>query len=139
MNTRLVMGASALVMGGFGLSATFLPQEIAAYLGVSAEGALPLLIQVLGALYFALAMQNWTAKDSLIGGIYNRPLALANLVHFVVGALALAKGAFANPADTSVLAMAAVYALFAIAFGMIFFTSPVRNPSPLSPPGRGLG
>ena len=120
------MAASALVLGALGLSATFLPQEIAAYLGVPPEGALPLLIQVLGALYFAFAMQNWTAKDSLIGGIYNRPIALANLVHFVVGALALAKGAFANTADTVIIAFAVVYALFAIAFGMIFFTSPVR-------------
>jgi hypothetical protein len=124
------MTASALVMGALGLSATFLPQEIAAYLGVSAEGALPLLIQVLGALYFAFAMLNWSAKDSLIGGIYNRPVGIANLVHFVVGALALAKGAFASPADMAVLAMAAVYVLFASAFGMIFFTSPVRESRP---------
>src|SRR5688572_2481190 len=67
MNTRLVMTASAFVMGALGLSATFLPQEIAAWLGASAT--LPLLIQVLGALYFAFAMLNWTAKDGLIGGI----------------------------------------------------------------------
>src|SRR5687767_3301513 len=99
MNTRVVMGASALVMGALGLSATFLPQEIAAYVTAS-PGALPLLIQVLGALYFAFAMLNWSAKDSLLGGIYNRPVALGNLVHFVIGALALAKGAFANPFDT---------------------------------------
>lgn len=138
MNTRLVMAASALVLGALGLSATFLPQEIAAYLGVPAEGALPLLIQVLGALYFAFAMQNWTAKDSLIGGIYNRPIALANLVHFVVGALALAKGAFAHPADTVIIAFAVVYALFAIAFGMIFFTSPVR-PAAERPEGAARG
>jgi hypothetical protein len=125
MNTRLVMGASALVMGALGLSATFLPQEIAGYLGVPTEGALPLLIQVLGALYFAFAMQNRTAKDSLIGGIYNRPIALASLVHLVVGALALAKGAFANQ-GVVILVFAIGYAIFAIAFGMIFFTSPVR-------------
>ncbi len=120
------MGASALVMGALGLSATFLPQEIAAHLGVSTEGAFPLLIQVLGALYFAFAMQNWTAKDSLIGGIYSRPIVLANLVHFTVGALALAKGAFANPTDIAIIIAATIYTLFAIAFGMIFFTSPVR-------------
>jgi hypothetical protein len=113
-------------MAALGLSATFLPQEIAAYLGASATGALPLLIQVLGALYFAFAMLNWSAKDSLLGGIYNRPVTLGNLVHFVVAALALAKGAFANPADTVIITAAAVYTLFAIAFGMIFFTSPVK-------------
>jgi hypothetical protein len=126
MNTRIVMGASALVMGALGLSATFLPREIATYFGASTNGPLPLLIQVLGALYFAFAMLNWSAKDSLLGGIYNRPVTLGNLVHFVVAALALGKGAFANPCDTVIIAAAAIYTLFAIAFGMIFFTSPVK-------------
>jgi hypothetical protein len=126
MNTRLVMAASALVMGALGLSATFLPQEIAQYLGASNVAMLPLLIQIAGALYFAFAMLNWTAKDSLLGGIYNRPVAMANLIHFTVGALALAKGAFANPTIIVIIIAAAIYAVFAIAFGMIFFTSPVR-------------
>ena len=118
------MTASALVMGALGLAATFLPQEIAAYLGASMT--LPLLIQVLGALYVAFAMLNWTAKDSLIGGIYNRPIAIGNLVHFVIAALALAKGAFANPATPMILPFAIGYAIFAIAFAWIFFTSPVK-------------
>jgi uncharacterized sodium:solute symporter family permease YidK len=125
MNTRLVMAASALVMGALGLSATFLPQEIAQYLSASNVAMLPLLIQIVGALYFAFAMLNWMAKDSLLGGIYNRPVAIGNLVHFVVGALALAKGAFANPTAVLIVA-AAIYAVFAVAFGMILFTSPVR-------------
>ena len=124
--TRFVMGASALVLGALGLAATFLPQEIARYLGASAAVAWPLVIQVVGALYFAFAMQNWMAKDSLLGGIYNRPIATGNLVHFTVGALALVKGALANPADTAILSFTAVYALFAIAFAKIFFTSPVK-------------
>lgn len=125
MKTRLVMTASALVLGALGLAATFLPQEIAAYLGASAT--LPLLIQVLGALYLGFAMLNWTAKDGLIGGIYNRSIAIGNLVHFVVGALALAKGAFANPSIPMILPFAIGYAIFAIAFGMIFLTSPVKS------------
>lgn len=124
MKTRLVMTASALVMGALGLAATFLPQEIAAYLGASAT--LPLLIQVVGALYVGFAMLNWTAKDGLIGGIYNRPIAIGNLVHFVIAALALAKGAFANPATPMLLPFAIGYAIFAIAFAWIFFTSPVK-------------
>ena len=127
MNTRVVMAASALVMGALGLSATFLPQEIAAYLGASPVGAPPLVIQLLGALYFSFALLNWTAKDSLIGGIYNRPIAMGNLVHFTVGALALVKGAFANPAVMVILAFAIVYAIFALAFALIFFRSPVQS------------
>ena len=120
------MGASALVMGALGMSATFAPQEIALYLGASTVGAPPLVIQLLGALYFSFASLNWAAKDSLIGGIYNRPIAMGNLVHFTMGALALVKGAFANPAVPAILPFAIVYAAFAIAFAGIFFTSPVK-------------
>ena len=31
------------------------------------------------------------AKESLIGGIYNRPIAIGNFMHFAVGAMALIK------------------------------------------------
>jgi hypothetical protein len=125
MNTRLVMTASASALGALGIAATFLPQEIAAYLGASKT--IPLLIQILGALYLGFAMLNWTAKEGLIGGIYNRPIAIGNLVHFLVAALALGKGAFANPAIPMILPFAIGYAIFAIAFAWIFFTSPVKS------------
>jgi len=47
---------------------------------------------LLGALYVDFAMLNWMVKGSLIGNIYNRPVAVANFTHFLVGGLALAKG-----------------------------------------------
>jgi hypothetical protein len=130
MNTKLIMAASAVVMGAAGVAATFLPQEIARYLGLPSDGMVPLWIQIMGALYFSYAMLNWTAKDSLIGGIYNRPIVIGNLVHFMVAALALVKGVMANPALKVLLPFAIVYAIFAIAFGMIFFRSPVQSASP---------
>ena len=126
MNTRVVLGASALVMGILGMSATFLPQEILQYIGAPAAGALPSIIQIIGALYLSFAMQNWMAKDSLIGGIYNRPVAMGNLLHFTMGALALGKTAVAGHAPNAILPFAIGYALFAVAFAVVFFTSPVR-------------
>jgi hypothetical protein len=126
MNTRIIMIASALVLFLLGVAATFLPQELLQWLGLAATGVLPLVIQLLGALYLAFAMLNWTAKDSLIGGIYNRPVALGNFLHFVMGALALGKGVIANPAARVLAPVAIVYAIFAVAFALIFFTSPVR-------------
>lgn len=127
MKTRLVMTASSLFMAIAGIAATFLPQEIAARLGQAGTPALTLGIQVLGALYLGFAGLNWTAKDSLIGGIYNRPVAMANLLHFIVAALALVKALFAGPPAAALVSIAAVYAVFAVAFAMIFFTSPVKT------------
>ena len=64
-------------------------------------------------------MVNWMAKDSLIGGIYNRPVALGNTLHFLMGALALGKG--------RLFAMALIYGIFAAAFLWVLFTSPVQR------------
>lgn len=125
--TRLVMISSALFMAVTGLAATFAPQEIAARLVVHAGKLLALEIQLLGALLLGFAMLNWMARESLIGGIYNRPVAIGNLMHFTIGALALVKGVLAGPRTTAMIVMAVLYALFAIAFGKIVFTSPVKS------------
>jgi hypothetical protein len=127
VNTKLLLGASAIVFGAAGIAASFLPHEILAALGVPTTSVLPVMVQLLGATWFALAMLNWAARGSLLGGIYNRPVAICNLTHCVIGALALVKLVMAGEHRAPVIAAAAIYALFAIAFGMVFFRSPVAN------------
>lgn len=127
--TRLIMAASAIVLGLAGIAASFGPHEILSALDVTPSAALPLLVQLLGAAFLGFAMLNWMAKDSLIGGIYNRPVAIGNLVHFLVGALALVKFVIggAGHAPTLTMAATAVYAVFTIAFATILFRSPVAR------------
>jgi hypothetical protein len=125
MNPKAVLSASAFVMAAAGIAGTFAPHEIASALGLTPTGVLPLLIQLLAALLFAFAMVNWMARGSLIGGIYNRPLAAGNVAHFVIGALAATKAVLAGEHRPAVIAIAVIYALFAIAFGLIMRRSPV--------------
>ena len=126
MNTKVLLSASALVLGIAGLAGTFLPDEGLRALGVAPTGALPVIVQLLAALLFAFAMVNWTARGSLIGGIYNRPVALGNLTHFVIGAFALMKAAVAVNELRAILSFAAaIYVLFAVGFALLFFRSPV--------------
>lgn len=120
------MMSSALVTGFLGIAATFFPHEMLQRLGYSDDAVLPLLIQLLGAMYLAFAILDWITKDSLIGGIYNRPIALANIVHYTSGALALAKGMFANPQAAILWPLTTVYWILAIAFAVVLFTSPVK-------------
>lgn len=121
------MTASAFAMGVAGIALSFLPHEILNYLRVNdVTTADTLVLQILGALYFAFAMVNWTAKANLIGGIYARPIAIGNLTHFIVGALALMKGYFSTQ-QNNVLILALLYMLFASCFGIVFFTSPVKE------------
>ena len=129
MNTRLLMMLSAITMGVAGIALSFLPQEISGYFNSTGTIFTVLAMQVLGALYFGFAMVNWTAKANLIGGIYGRPIAIGNLTHFVIGALALLKGYFSSH-DKTVLIAALIYTVFAIAFGFVFFTHPVKVSEP---------
>ena len=117
------MTSSALFMGLLGLSVSFLPQEIMRTAGVDPAVLPLLLLQILGALLLAFAMINWMAKDILIGGIYSRPVAVGNFMHFVVGALALIKGVMKNQ-DMVVLAAAIIYTIFAILFAVVLFFHP---------------
>ena len=128
--TKLLLSASAIVMAIAGLAGTFMPHELLARIGASTAGALPLIVQILAAMYLGFAMMNWMARGSLFGGIYNRPLALGNLVHFVVGALALVKAVQHGERGELVIVATIVYAIFAIAFGFAMMRSPVKSESP---------
>lgn len=66
---------------------------------------------------------NWTAKDSLIGGIYARPVSLANFSHFFAGALLLLKQQLSNEMNLSILAALIVYAVYAACFYWLVFRS----------------
>ena len=129
MNTKLLMILSALFMGFLGAAASFLPQEIAAHFGVLAEFHAVLLLQVIGALYLGFAILNWMAKDVLIGGIYSRPLALGNFLHFAVVSVVLLKAIAAGFRAPEILVATAIYSFVAIGFGRILFTSPRAKPS----------
>lgn len=124
INTRLLMASSGAAMAVLGAALTFLPQEIAKGFAISPAGALPIFFQLLGALYLAYGMLNWIAKANPMGGIYGRPIGLANMVHFTVGALALARELMTRPPVASLLALAATYVVFAVLFARVVFGPP---------------
>jgi hypothetical protein len=124
MSTRVLMSSSAAVLAALGVAITFLPQELLAHVGVQPRGSPVLLIQVLGALFMGMAALNWMNRGNRIGGIFGRPVSMANFVNFAVGAVALVKGAISQQFEPEVVAMAAIYAIFAAWFGWVLFTHP---------------
>ena len=128
MNTKSLMTLSAMIYALIGISLIFLPKEILDYLELSVSETLQLLMQIIGSFYFAFAILNWMSKGSIIGGIYNRPIAMANLTHFVIAGLALIKGIVANPSLSYVIwSIAIIYSMFAIFFGIVAFRHPVSE------------
>ena len=128
MNTKIVMTASSITLGITGIALTFVPDEIMKSMGFQDNITLVYLLQIIGSLYFAFAMLNWMTKSSLIGGIYNRPIAVANFTHFLIAGLALSKGFIYNPNLTSLIAITGIiYVVFAVLFGIILFTHPISS------------
>ena len=127
MNTRVLMIASALFTGLLGVSASFLPQEILAYLGVAPDDISVLVVQLAGALYLGCAMLNWMARGNLIGGVYSRPVAMGNFLHFTMGALVLVRAWMDGGAGVAIPVGAGTYAVFAASFGVVLFTHPVSQ------------
>ena len=104
-----------------GLATSFAPVEVLTFLKISPTEPLPVIMQILGALYTGFALANWTAKDSLIGGIYARPLALGNLVHFTVATLALFKYEMKIGFQGMLIVLLVAYAMLALAFSWLIF------------------
>lgn len=126
MNTKFIMTASAIILGTVGLIVTFTPDLILGYLHLEAGKTAVFLMQILGALYCGFAMLNWMTKTSLIGGIYNRPIAIANFAHFLIAGLAIVKGLISDPHLSIVIWTGGViYFTLAISFGIILFRHPI--------------
>ena len=121
MNTKILMTTTSLVLGLAGLFALFAPDVLLAMLGVPLTDPLSLFIQLLGALYFSMALMNWTAKDSAIGGIYARPVSLGNFAHFFMGTLLLIRYQLSNEFNPFMVMTLIMYAIFASVFYWLVF------------------
>ena len=76
---------------------------------------------MMGALYFSFALMNWAAKDSAIGGVYARPVSLANFGHFLIGTLLLSKYQLSNEFNPAIVVILIMYAIFASLFTWLVF------------------
>ena len=120
MHTQLLMNASAAFLGLLGVATSFLPQEILSHFGSPPTDISVLALQIAGAMYLGFAILNWMARGVVIGGIYARPVAFGNFLHFAVVTITLLK-TLAVGVSPIMLALAVLYAAFAIWFGLVLF------------------
>lgn len=128
MNTKLLMTVSALFMAVMGILFSFLPQEIMAHFNIESNVITLLFLNLLSALYLGFGMLNWMSKGSYIGGIYNKPIAIGNLLHYAVGAIVLFK-ITANMGEHSsyIIPLTSIYIIFSILFFYVFKTNPEKK------------
>lgn len=125
MKTKFLMTSSALFCVIIGILLLFLPNEIAEYLNVEPTIITILFLKILSALYLGFGILNWTVKGSLIGGIYNRPIALGNLLHFVVGSIELVKVISNIQTHREIIIfLTALYIIFGVLFAYVLKNNP---------------
>jgi hypothetical protein len=121
VNSRILMSSAAALLAAGGFACTFAPAELVAAAGLAvAPAPILLVVQALGAAWLGFALLDWHARGAPFGGIYGRPVALGNFLHFTVIATALAKAATSTPAGPLWLATL-LAATFALAFGWLLF------------------
>ena len=127
MNTKVLMISSSIILGIYGAILIFMPDETISRLNISPNLISTLTLQLLGAFSLGFAMLNWMAKGSLIGGIYNKPIAVGNFMHFGIGTLVLVKVMSKIQVHSKlVLSLTIIYAVFAILFAYVFKTNPAK-------------
>ncbi len=124
-HTKLLMTLSAVFLGVLGITISFLPQEILSIFAIQPHPISKLIVQILGALYMGFAILNWMAKGNAIGGIYNRPIAIGNFMHFGVGAITLVKAmTLVSEHALMINILMACYAIFGVGFAFVFLKNP---------------
>lgn len=87
---RRLLSVSAALLGLLGLALLFLPREVALTAGLGPEAELP--VQLMAGGFLGVAILNWAGRGAIYGGIYGRPLVLANFAFGMItgGSLASA-------------------------------------------------
>lgn len=120
--TKPVMIASALFLGILALATSFFPENLLEFLGDEpGEPGNILALKVAGALFFGFAFLNWMARGNIIGGIYSRPVAAGNFLHFFMGTMILLRNLVTGPLHWVLWILFAGYLAFTAIFGYLLF------------------
>ncbi|MCF8260601.1 MAG: hypothetical protein K9J12_07500 [Melioribacteraceae bacterium] len=122
MNSKALMINTSSFLGLLGVMLLFLPSEISHFFGFGTD--YEIVLQLMSGIYLGFAMLNWMSKESILGGIYGRPIVLGNFFHFFVGTISLIKFSFKNSDEIAFVVLGAVYSILAVLFGIKLFFHP---------------
>jgi hypothetical protein len=121
--SAFVLGAPAVVLL-FGAD-NLLPTVIPGFTSSSAWVG-----QLAASGWIAVAMLNWMSRNTVIGGIFGRPLVLTNLTVYVVTATTLSKAAPLTAFPEAMMGAGAVAAGMAAAYGWLMMRGPLQADQP---------
>src|SRR5215204_2503209 len=126
MSTRISQVSAVLLLAG-GLALLFAPDDILPRLipGFPVAGAW--LGQLLAGAWIGIAALNWYNRSTLLGGIYGRPIVLANAALYFMSATALIKVAGRGDTPVALAVLTVPFGLLAIAYGWLMFRGPFEG------------
>ena len=122
-----LLSASAILYFAAAILLIFAPVELSSVLGVSAGVGQSALLQVVGSALLGFSMLNWSNRFSQLGGIFGKPLVLANLSHTATAFLLLVRTAAKDFSYLPLTIPASAYLALAIAFGSRLFVTPSQG------------
>lgn len=123
-NPLLVFSAVLYFLAG--VAALFVPQELLAFGGAVPNALTVSLLQAVGAAFLGFGMLNWLSRYSRVGGIYGRPIVVANFAHTFAAAALLVKAVPRGNGSPLAWAALGIYGVLAVLFGLKFFGSGLK-------------
>jgi hypothetical protein len=122
VTSSVVSHASAIVLFAGGLACLFAPDIVASSVGVSVPAKALWAGQLLGAAWLGLGALNWVQRRGILAGVYGRPVVLANLFHYFIGATVAIKAGQRDVPGTRLIAIP--FATLTLAYGVLLFRGP---------------
>ena len=125
MISSLISRLSAGFLAGGGLVMLFAPDEILSRAVPAFPTTASWIGQLIAAGWLGLAALNWMSRSTLLGGIYGRPLVMANALFYFIGATTLFR-VLRSQAHPMLLGWIAVpIAAFAGVYAWLLFRGPI--------------
>ena len=130
--SSLISRTSAVVLLFGGAALLFAPDALLPALVSRFPPDAAWLGQLLGAAWLGIAALNWLHRSAVLGGIYGRPVVLANLTLYFISALSLLRALASGAASPGVGVVAGPAVALAVAYGALLLRGPF---DPLQRPG----
>ena len=127
MISSLISRASASFLGAGGLALLFAPDVVLPRLIPGFPLAGVWIGQLLAASWLEMAALNWLNRSALLGGIYARPVVVANALFYFVSAMVMLRKVTTQSAPAAVWVIVAPVVLFAALYGWLLLRGPIAS------------
>jgi hypothetical protein len=122
MSPKILLTSAALVYVIIGIVLLFFPDEIVMWISADATAVIPLQLTSAGLL--SLAMLNWTGRSAIYGGIYGRPILLANLMFTTIFSATLIRAVSDKVIGSAAWGLVVLFSLLVLAFFILMRSPP---------------